>query len=199
MFKHISAMKFSLMCMSLFLSHRRRTESIYFKRLWEIRCVEQNHSAKVIINWKFVHQYHRQFSKMSYNLERRKENGRAKNKIALTNKVGFAERCHPFESNRPEKKTVENINSNNVNNVIRFARVCLCVVAYDFARVSFSYCIIHTKWMLLIRTNKTSSSRIRMSGDAVVSFHQFALLLYHKIYNERISHITVAQCSICCE
>lgn len=46
--------------------------------------------------------------------------------------------------------------------------------------------------MLLIRSNKTSSSRIRMSGDAVVSFHQFVLLLYHKIYNERINNITVA-------
>lgn len=68
----------------------------------------------------------------------------------------------------------------------------LCVVVYGFARVSLSYRIIHSKWMLLIRSNKTSSSRIRMSGDAVVSFHQFVLLLYHKIYNERINNITVA-------
>lgn len=68
----------------------------------------------------------------------------------------------------------------------------LCVVANGFARVSLSYRIIHSKWMLLIRSNKTSSSRIRMSGDAVVSFHQFVLLLYHKIYNERINNITVA-------
>lgn len=52
--------------------------------------------------------------------------------------------------------------------------------------------IVHSKWILLIRWNKTVLIKNQISSDAVVLFHQFVLLLYHKKENsnERITSTT---------